>query len=177
MQEDFERERKKKQADAKKQIRMCRKELSERQLKKVKQAKEQKADLKRKANNMSKMVQLFWRSVDKIIKHNYGVQFEKKRQQARAKKLENFVQKHLRLSVRVAEELNTKSFVEQSLYDKSKLPVEEGNEEVKQKPLTEVKIYESQDGFEQPKKSEENDKKEGEDAQITDLAEQTVQMA
>lgn len=80
MQEDFERERKKKQADAKKQIRMCRKELSERQLKKVKQAKEQKADLKRKANNMSKMVQLFWRSVDKIIKHNYGVQFEKKRQ-------------------------------------------------------------------------------------------------
>lgn len=49
--------------------------------------------------------------------------------------------------------------------------MEEGNEEVKQRPLTEVKIYESQDGFEQPKKSEEKDKKEGEDAQITDLAE------
>ena len=34
MQEDFERERKKKQGDAKKQIRMCRKELSERLIKK-----------------------------------------------------------------------------------------------------------------------------------------------
>lgn len=36
MQEDFDRERKKKQGDAKKQIRMCRKELSERQIKKEK---------------------------------------------------------------------------------------------------------------------------------------------
>ena len=40
MQEDFERERKKKQGDAKKQVRMCRKELSERQIKKVKLQKE-----------------------------------------------------------------------------------------------------------------------------------------
>jgi len=30
--------------------------------------------------------------------------------------LENFVSKHLKLSVKVAEELNTKSFVEQSKY-------------------------------------------------------------
>ena len=73
MQEDFDREWKKKQGDAKKQVRMCRKELSERQIKKEKQLKEQKADLKRKANNMSKMVQLFWRSVEKIVKHNFGV--------------------------------------------------------------------------------------------------------
>jgi hypothetical protein len=80
MQEDFERERKKKQGDAKKQVRMCRKELHERQIKKEKQLKDQKADLKRKANSMSKMVQLFWRSVEKIVKHNYGVQFDKKRQ-------------------------------------------------------------------------------------------------
>ena len=58
---------------------MCRKELSERQIKKEKQLKEQKADLKRKANNMSKMVQLFWRSVEKIVKHNFSVQYEKKR--------------------------------------------------------------------------------------------------
>ena len=34
----------------------------------------------------------------------------------KAKKLENFVSKHLKLSVRVAEELNTKSFFEQSKY-------------------------------------------------------------
>jgi ribosomal protein L31E len=58
------------------------------------------------------MVQNFWKSVDKIVRHNYGVLFDRKRQQARAKKLENFVSKHLKLSVRVAEELNTKSFFE-----------------------------------------------------------------
>ena len=80
MQDDFERERKKKQSDAKKQVRICRKELSERLIRKEKQMKDQKAELKRKANNMSKMVQLFWRSVEKITKHNYGVQFDKKRQ-------------------------------------------------------------------------------------------------
>jgi len=34
----------------------------------------------------------------------------------RTKKLENFVQKHLKLSVKVAETLNTKQFVQQSLY-------------------------------------------------------------
>ena len=40
MQEDFDRERKKKQGDAKKQVRMCRKELSERLIKKEKQEKD-----------------------------------------------------------------------------------------------------------------------------------------
>ena len=73
MQEDFDREKKKKTGDSKKNVRMCRKELHERQLKKEKNLKDMKVDVKRKANNMSKMVQLFWRSVEKITKHNYGV--------------------------------------------------------------------------------------------------------
>ena len=57
-------------------------------------------------------MQQFWRSIDKVVKHNYNVLYEKKRQQIRTKKLENFVSKHLKLSVKVAEELNTKSFVD-----------------------------------------------------------------
>lgn len=61
---------------------------------------------------MSKMVGQFWRSIEKVVKHNYNVLYEKKRQQIRTKKLESFVSKHLKLSVKVAEELNTKSFVE-----------------------------------------------------------------
>ena len=40
MQDDFERERKKKQSDAKKQVRICRKELSERLIRKEKQMKD-----------------------------------------------------------------------------------------------------------------------------------------
>ena len=79
------------------------------------------------------------------------------------------MQKHLNLSVKVAKELNTKSFVEQSMYDKSKLPLSEEEQRKLQqenKPLlTEVKIYDSQDGFEDKKKDED------EDAQITALAE------
>ena len=81
-------------------------------IKKEKQLKDQQAELRRKANSISKMVGVFWKSVEKIVRHNYTVQIEQKRQQARAKKLESFVSKHLKLSVRVAEELNTKSFVE-----------------------------------------------------------------
>lgn len=68
---------------------------------------------------MAKMVGMFWKSVEKVVKHNYNVLYEKKRQQIRAKKLENFVSKHLKLSVKVAEELNTKQYVEQSMKNKA----------------------------------------------------------
>ena len=126
-----------------------------------------KVEVRRKANNMSKMVQLFWRSVEKITKHNYAVQFDKKRQQARAKKLENFVSKHLKLSVKVAEELNTKSFVEQSMYDKTKKVTDtEKDEKEHDKLKTQVKMYASQDGFEEKTEEDQND-----DQQITALAE------
>lgn len=47
--------------------------------------------------------------------------YEKKRQAQRSKRLESFVSKHLKLSVKVAEELNTKQFVQQSMY-KEDLP-------------------------------------------------------
>ena len=91
---------------------MCKKQIHEKKLKKEKELKDQKIELRRKANNISKMVGLFWKSVEKVVKHNYNVLYEKKRQQIRAKKLESFVSKHLKLSVRVAEELNTKQFME-----------------------------------------------------------------
>jgi hypothetical protein len=78
MQEDFEREHKKKTFDAKKNVRMCRKELVERRLKKEKLLKDQKMELRRKANTMSKMVGLFWKSVDKIVRHNHSVLFDRK---------------------------------------------------------------------------------------------------
>ena len=85
---------------------------------KEKELKDQKIELRKKAQNMSKMVQQFWKSIDKVVKHNYNILYEKKRAQIRTKKLENFVSKHLKLSVKVAEELNTKSFIEQSNYEK-----------------------------------------------------------
>ena len=71
MQEDFEREHKKKTSDAKKNARNCRRGLSERKLRIEKQQKDFQLELKRKANNMSKMVQVFWKSVEKISRHNY----------------------------------------------------------------------------------------------------------
>ena len=54
--------------------------------------------------------------MEKVVKHNYNVLYEKKRQAQRTKRLESFVSKLLKLSVKVAEELNTKAFVEQSMY-------------------------------------------------------------
>ena len=97
---------------------------------------------------MSNIVQLYWKSCEKIVKHNYNVEYEKKRQQMRTKKLENFVQKHLKLSVKVAESLNTKQFVKQSQYkvteadeknkeDNQVLNVDDGQKQ--------IKIYDSQD--------------------------------
>lgn len=79
MSEDFEREHKKKIADSKKQSRMCKKQLQEKKLKKEKELKDMKVELRRKANNMSKQVQLYWKSVEKVVKHNYNILYEKKR--------------------------------------------------------------------------------------------------
>lgn len=112
MAEDFERETKKKLGDAKKNVRACKKQLHEKKLKKEKELKDMKHEVKKRAQNMSKMVQQFWKSIEKVVKHNYNVTYEKKRQAQRTKKLESFVSKHLKLSVKVAEELNTKSFVQ-----------------------------------------------------------------
>ena len=53
------------------------------------------------------MIGLYWKQVEKIIKHNYYVKYENKRQEIRNKKLKTFVSKHLRLSSKVAETLKT----------------------------------------------------------------------
>ena len=57
MAEDFERETKKKASDAKKNSRACKKQLHERKLKKEREQKDIKHELKKRAQNMSKMVQ------------------------------------------------------------------------------------------------------------------------
>lgn len=76
MQEDFDREHKKKVYDAKKNVRMCRKDQAERRIKKEKLLKDQQAEVRRRANNISKMVQIFWKSVEKITRHNYTITIE-----------------------------------------------------------------------------------------------------
>ena len=76
MQEDFDREHKKKVYDAKKNVRMCRKDQVERRLRKEKQLKDQQVEVRRRANNISKMVQVFWKSVEKITRHNYTITIE-----------------------------------------------------------------------------------------------------
>jgi len=121
MAEDFERETKKKAVDAKKNSRACRKQLQEKKLKKERELKDMKHEVKKRAQTNAKMVLQYWKSVEKVVKHNYNVLYEKKRQAQRTKKLESFVSKHLKLSVKVAEELNTKAFVEQSMH-KDNLP-------------------------------------------------------
>lgn len=88
-----------------------------------------KHEVKKRAQTTSRMIQQYWKSVEKVVKHNYNVLYEKKRQALRTKRLESFVSKHLKLSVKVAEELNTKSFVEQSMY-KEINQNEQGNQEL-----------------------------------------------
>jgi macrodomain Ter protein organizer (MatP/YcbG family) len=56
------------------------------------------------------MVVAYWKNCEKIIKHNYSVVYEKKKQAIREKRLDHFVNKHLRLSSKVAQDLNTKAF-------------------------------------------------------------------
>ena len=80
MADDFEKESKKKQGDAKKYARNSKKHLNEKLALQEKQIREQKIELKRKSKQMSNMVQMYWKSCEKIVKHNYNVQYERKRQ-------------------------------------------------------------------------------------------------
>jgi len=107
MADDFQKETKKKSGDAKKLVRNCKKHINEQLVQQEKKKREVKHDLKRKSKFMSNIVGMYWKSCEKIVKHNYNVEYERKRQQLRTKKLENFVSKHLKLSVKVAEQLNT----------------------------------------------------------------------
>lgn len=79
MAEDFERETKKKTTDARKQARACKKQLHEKRLKKERELKDMKHEVRKRAQTMSKMVGQFWKSVEKVVKHNYNVVYEKKR--------------------------------------------------------------------------------------------------
>lgn len=66
-------------------------------------------EIKRRANHISKLVQKFWKSCEKVIKHNYNVEYERKKQRVREKKLNHFVNKHLKLSGQVANSLHEKT--------------------------------------------------------------------
>ena len=79
MSEDFERERKRKWNDAKKLIRQSKKKNQENLALQEKEEKEARIELRKKANSMSKIVSLFWRGVQKIIKHNYDVLYDQEK--------------------------------------------------------------------------------------------------
>ena len=66
-------------------------------------------EIKRRANYISKLVQKFWKSCEKVIKHNYNVEYEMKKQNVREKKLNHFVNKHLKLSGKVASSLSERT--------------------------------------------------------------------
>ena len=81
MSDDFEKEQKKKIGDAKKFARNAKKNKHEKQVLQEKAIREQKLELKRKSKFMSNIVQMYWKSCEKIVKHNYNVEYERKRQQ------------------------------------------------------------------------------------------------
>ena len=109
MAKDFERERRVKAANAKKMARGNSKYLSEKMIFAERYEKQKKQEIKKNASTISKIVQQYWKSVDKIVKHNYGVTYEYRKQIAREKRLKTFVSKHLKLSEKVAEEMQSKT--------------------------------------------------------------------
>ncbi len=111
MAKDFDRERKAKSANAKKLVRANAKYLSERVVVAERNERHKKQEAKKNAGMVAKMMQQYWKSIDKIVKHNYQVVYEHKRQIARERRLKDFVSKHLKLSERVAEELKSKTGV------------------------------------------------------------------
>ncbi len=109
MAKDFEREKKTKTGNARKLCRANSKYLGERQIVSERYERQKKQEVKRNASLISRMVQQYWKSMDKIVRHNYAVVYERKKQVARERRLRSFVSKHLKLSEKVAEELQSKT--------------------------------------------------------------------
>jgi hypothetical protein len=79
MADDFQKEQKKNITDSKKVVRNCKKHIHEKQVQIEKQQREIKHDLKRRSKFMNNIVQMYWKSCEKIVKHNYNVEYEKRR--------------------------------------------------------------------------------------------------
>jgi E1A-binding protein p400 len=101
----FEKERKTKTSNAKKCLKGCQQTLKSR---KDFQEKQEAEDIKLRSRiigKICKIVQKYWKSVEKIAIHVGTLQQEEKRQQSRNKKLDRLVDKHLELSAKVAKKL------------------------------------------------------------------------
>eukprot|EP00831_Metopus_contortus_P018146 TRINITY_DN17725_c0_g2_i2.p1 TRINITY_DN17725_c0_g2~~TRINITY_DN17725_c0_g2_i2.p1 ORF type:complete len:314 (-),score=68.07 TRINITY_DN17725_c0_g2_i2:127-975(-) len=91
MAKDFERERRVKSNNAKKLVRANTKFLGERIVVAERCEKHKRLETRKNASFVSKMVQQYWKSIEKIVKHNYSVIYESKKQTAREKRLKTFV--------------------------------------------------------------------------------------
>ena len=73
MNTDFERERKLKKKKATDMSKFCKKSLETRHLDVEKKIRRQEGEIKKLSQTMSKAVSHYWKKIDKLTKHHYGV--------------------------------------------------------------------------------------------------------
>jgi SNF2 family DNA or RNA helicase len=108
MSRDFERERKLKLNNAKKISKSIRVHHLHKKSSKREDTIDYEKIKKKIAQQVSRMVSHYWKSVEKLAVHLQKLQIEKKRHEERSKRLDKLVDKQLELSHRVAEDLQRK---------------------------------------------------------------------
>jgi hypothetical protein len=107
MSNDFEKERRSKKKVCFDLVKSCKKNLDTRHLEKEKINKKIEQDLKKKNLLISRLVNNYWKKIEKLSKYQYSTQLQQTKIQQQQTRLLNFINKLQKISTKVADSLNT----------------------------------------------------------------------
>jgi len=106
MHNDFEKERKMKKKFANDMSKNCKKYFETKHIENEKTIRKRELDLIKKSNLLGRMVTNYWRKIEKVSKHQYGITLQENKIQHQQNRLLNFINKLQKISSKVSSCLN-----------------------------------------------------------------------
>lgn len=106
MASDFEKEKRIKKRNALDYIKYIKKHQANKHIEELKSKKRLIVELKKRANNIAKTVNIYWKKIGKINKYEYEQKFKQEQALIKQQKLVNFINKLQRVSGKVAESIS-----------------------------------------------------------------------
>ena len=106
MHNDFEKERKTKKKYGHDMSKMCKKYFFTRDIENEKAVRKREQDLIKKSSLIGRMVTNYWRKIEKVSKHQYGITLQENKIQHQQNRLLSFINKLQKISSKVSDCLN-----------------------------------------------------------------------
>jgi len=106
MHKDFEKERKMKKKFGYDMSKYCKKYFETKHIENEKTIKKKEQELIKRSNLLGRMVTNYWRKIEKVSKHQYGITLQENKIQHQQNRLLNFINKLQKISSKVSDCLN-----------------------------------------------------------------------